>query len=107
MTVKFPGCTLEWVAEQRKCITRFRDGCEAHAIPHDTPEYRAHAEEKSTGDVDLYCWQHDLAHCIVGLMHGGLSIVLWNLAHDLPTNTAICEAEEREAQEFQKRFFLR
>lgn len=107
MVVTFPHCTVEWIPEYGKCITRFDDGTEAHAIPHYTDEYRDHAFAKSIGDMDLYCWQHDLAHCIVGLMAGGTSVVLWALAHGLPTDTEACEAEESAAQQFQKAFFLR
>jgi hypothetical protein len=106
--VAFPGCTVEWEPHNRRAVTRFADGSEAYACPHDTPEYHAHAAEKSTGDVDLYCWQHDLAHCIVALMaYGGTSKVLWALAHNEPTDTAECDAEEQAAQQFQRAFFLR
>lgn len=106
--IEFPGCTIEWHADMRKCITRFDDGTEAHAIPHETDAYRAHAAEKSTGDVDLYCWQHDLAHQIAAMQSGRrVSLVLWNLAHGQATDTPACDAEEKLAQEFQKRFFLR
>lgn len=108
-SLSFPGgITLEWHPEMRKCITRFSDGREAHAIPHDTEAYRAHAAEKSTGDVDLYCWQHDIAHMMAArLMGWEYSIVLWNLAHGLPTDTQACDLEEQQAQELQKKLFLR
>lgn len=105
--ISFPGCSVEWQPEHRRCVTRFYDGTEAHACPHDTDAYRAHAAEKSIGDVDLYCWQHDLAHVIVAMIRGGLSKVLWALAHGGDTSSSGCAEEEREAQEFQKRFFLR
>lgn len=107
MKIEFPHCTVLWQPEHRKCITRFYDGTEAHAIPHDTEEYRRHAAEKSTGDVDLYCWQHDLCHVIVGLMEDQASVVLWALAHGQTTDTLECDREEQQAQELQKRFFLR
>lgn len=108
MTITFPSCTLEWIPEHRKCIARFHDGTECHACPHDTDAYRAHAREKSTGDIDDYCWQHDCMHAMVALIeHGGPSVVLWNLAHGLPTDTPECETEERAAQELQRAFFLR
>lgn len=99
---------MEWSPERRECITRFHDGAEAYATPHDTADYHQHALEKSTGSVDLYCWQHDLAHVIVALMHGYRpSAVLWALAHNEPTDTIECETEEIAAQSFQKAFFLR
>jgi hypothetical protein len=105
--IEFPRCTVIWQPEHRKCITRFHDGTEAHAIPHDTDEYRWHAAEKSTGDIDLYCWQHDIAHVIVGMMHGGVSRVLWDIAHGGAADSDECRAEEAEAQELQRRLFLR
>jgi hypothetical protein len=105
--VVFPLCEVTWYPEMRKCITRFLDGTEAHAIPHDTDAYRKHAVEKSTGDVDLYCWQHDIAHVIVGMLHGGVSRVLGALAHGGSTEGPEFDAEEREAQELQRKLFLR
>jgi hypothetical protein len=107
MKIEFPHCTVEWEPDHRRAVTRFADGSEAYARPHETPEYLAHAVAKSTGDVDLYCFQHDIAHVIVGLMNGGPSVVLWNLAHGLSDKTPECDAEEQAAQEFQLRFFLR
>jgi hypothetical protein len=99
---------MEWQPEHRKCVTRFNDGTEAHACPHDTDAYRAHAAEKGTGDVDQYCWSHDIAHIIVAIMAGRCtSLVLWNLAHGLPVDTPECQAEEDAAQEFQRKFFMR
>jgi hypothetical protein len=94
---------VELYPEQQLVITRFADGTEAHACPHDTPEYHAHAVEKSgKDDPMLYCWQHDLMHVIYGEMRGGPSIVLWAVAHGESTETPECEAEEREAQELQR-----
>jgi hypothetical protein len=105
--IEFPLCTVIWQPEHRKCITRFLDGTEAHAIPHDTDEYRRHAAEKSTGDVDLYCWQHDIAHVIVGMMRDDVSRVLWDIAHGGTGDDDLCQAEEAAAQEFQRTFFFR
>jgi hypothetical protein len=106
--LQFGDCVIEWIPELRLCVTRFADGTEAHAIPHDTSDYLYHAIEKSTGDIDLYCWQHDIAHAVVALMSGrNVSLVLWNIAHGLPVDTPGCEREEQQAQAFQKAFFLR
>lgn len=107
MKIEFPHCTVEWQAEHRKCITRFSDGAEAHAVPHDTHEYRQHAVDKSTGNIDDYCWQHDLCHVIWGLMNGGPSIVLWAVAHGIPTDGESFEREEQQVQELQRAFFRR
>lgn len=103
----FPTCKVEWIPELRMCVTEFADGTQAHACPHETAEYRKHATEKSNGDIDIYCWQHDCFHVIYGLLNGGVSKVLWNLAHGLPTDTEECQTEEREVQEMQRRFYLR
>lgn len=88
-------------------VAEFDDGTRAEGWVHYTADYCQHAREKSTGDVHDYCWQHDLSHCIVGLINGGKSVVLWNMAHGLSLDTAECEAEEKAAAEFQKAFFRR
>lgn len=107
ITIDFGLCTLTWIPDQHKCIAKFFDGTEAHACPHDTDAYRAHSHDKSTGDIDDYCWQHEIAHVVIGLIKGGPSAVLWNLAHGFPTDTPECEAEEQTAQEWQRKFFRR
>lgn len=108
MKIEFPHCTVFWEPEHRRVVTRFMDGTEAYGRAHDTPEYRSHAAEKSTGDIDLYCFQHDIAHTLVALMSGRTtSIVMWNIAHGESDQTPECEMEERAAQDFQRRFFLR
>lgn len=82
MLIEFPSCTVEWLPRERKCVTRFPDGTEAHAIPFDDDQYRAHAERSGVGtDVDQYCLDHDLAHCWFGQMAcGGPSPVLKSVA---------------------------
>src|SRR5687767_12113500 len=98
MYINFGVCECYWLAGQRKFVCRFPDGSEAHGVPHETEDYRRHAAEKSTGDIEHYAWQHDVAHVIVGLINGGVSRVLWAAAHGLPTDTPECEAEEKAAQ---------
>jgi hypothetical protein len=107
MQIEFPHCVCKWQPEHRRFVATFPDGTEAHGTPHDTDAYRRHSAEKSTGDIDMYCWQHDLAHVIVGLINGGPSVVLWAIAHNEPLDTPTCEAEELAAGELQKRFFLK
>lgn len=107
ITLDFGVCRATWHPAQQKVIVAFPDGTEAHATPHYTPAYAAHAADKSTGSIADYCWQHELAHIVVGLSHGRASHTLWNLAHGLPTDTEDCLAEEIEAQEWQRRFFRR
>ena len=101
----FRHCQVELHGE--KVITRFHDGTEAHAVPQDTPEYHAHAIEKTgKDDILLYCWQHDLMHVMHAEMRDRPSVVLWAVAHGLPTDTPECEQEEREAQDLQRAYLL-
>lgn len=105
--IDFGVCTLEWNYEQRKATCRFLDGSYCDAIPHNTPQYRGHAAEKATGEVDDYCWQHEVAHIVIGLVNGGVSKVLWALAHGEPIDTPECNREEVQAQQWQRQFFRR
>ncbi len=107
-SIAFPGLVFEWRFETKQCIARFEDGTVCYASPHETDSYHGHATEKSTGCINAYCWQHDIAHQIVAMMRGRrASLVLWNLAHDISVEGAACEREEQEAQAFQRAFFLR
>jgi len=101
--LRFRFCTVELRRDEQLVITRFHDGTEAHACPHDTPEYHAHAIEKTgLDDIMLYCWQHDLAHILCAELRGGPSPVLWAAAHGESTDTAECQAEEDAAQNLQR-----
>lgn len=106
-TIVFHRHTVELWRNPDVVVTKFKDGTEATAIPHDTPEYHKHAIEKTgKDDVLLYCWQHDLMHVIYSEMKGRHSLVLWNIAHGLSTETPECDIEEREAQALQKEYVL-
>jgi hypothetical protein len=108
LTLTFRFCTIELHRDRQLVITRFHDGTEAHACPHETPEYHQHAIEKTgVDDVMLYCWQHDLMHVIHAEMRGRPSVVLWAVAHGQSTDTLECEVEEREAQGLQRAFQMR
>jgi hypothetical protein len=103
----FTHCAMELYREERLVIARFPDGTEAHACPHDTPAYHAHAIEKTgLDDTLLYCWQHDIWHVIHGEMRQRPSVVLWAVAHGLPVDTPECVAEEQESQDMQRGFAL-
>src|SRR3982751_1399018 len=96
---EFRFCTVEADSERQLVTTRFPDGTEAHACPHHTPEYVAHAVDKGCGeDVWLYCIEHDLTHILIGEAQGGPSKVLWALAHDETTEGAGFDLEEQAAQ---------
>lgn len=108
LVLTFRFCTVELRIDEQLVITRFYDGTEAHACPHDTPEYHAHAVEKTgVDDIMLYCWQHDLMHVLHAGIRGRPSVVLWAIAHGESTETSECEIEERGAQELQRAFQMR
>jgi hypothetical protein len=108
LTYPFQYCTVELYPDEQLVVTRFSDGTEAHACPHDTPEYHAHALDKTgRDDIMLYCWQHDLMHVMIGEMNDRPSAVLWAVAHELPTDTDACVQEEREAMTLQRLFNVR
>jgi hypothetical protein len=99
----FRFCRVIFKPESSTVITRFPDGTEAHACPHDTPEYHAHAVEK-TGEDDIlrYCLEHDVAHVLIGEAAGGPSPVLWAIAHGEDTTGPLFDLEEAAAQALQK-----
>jgi hypothetical protein len=105
MTAQFEFCEVELDLVNRVVTTRFFDGTFATAIPHDTPEYHAHALEKTgLDDVMRYCWQHELMHVIVAQMKGRPSAVLWGIAHGKDLDTLECHEEEETAQKLQRAF---
>jgi hypothetical protein len=101
--VQLRTCSVELYRDAQLVVTRFPDGTEAHAIPHDTDDYHEHARTK-TGQDDplLYCWQHDLMHAIWGELFTKVSVVLWALAHNQSTDTPECDFEEAEVQRLQR-----
>ncbi len=108
MVIELPHHIIELRREEQLVITHFEDGTEAHACPHNTPEYHQHAIEKSTGDILTYCWMHDLVHCLLAEVHlHAPSPTLWALAHDQPTDTREIAAEEVRVAEFQRAFMMR
>ncbi len=108
LTLRFRFCEIELHLDRQLAITRFPDGTEAHATPHDTPEYHAHAIEKTSVDNPmLYCWQHDVWHIVVAELKGHNSSVLWAVAHGESTDTPECLAEENEAQALQRALQMR
>lgn len=100
--IDFGICTIEYQPEHRKTVMRFSDGTEAHAVPHDTPEYEQHARKAGCLSVDQYAYQHEICHAIYGLTRPGedkTSPALWAVAHGLPTDTPEIEQEEAEVQQ--------
>lgn len=103
MTLQFKFCDATLDIAGREVVTVFKDGTKAYATPHETSEYHAHAIEKTgVDDTLLYCWQHEIFHILNGEAVGGPSVVLWNLAHGLSTDTEECGLEEAQVQEFQR-----
>lgn len=105
--LRFRHHTVEIDRVNEKVITTMGDGSSAHACPHWTREYFGHAQDKSTGDPWLYCFQHDLVHVLLAELEGRPSPTLWAIAHGLRDDTPEIQDEERRVAEFQKLFFMR
>lgn len=104
LELKFPHHTVILEPELQRVRVLFADGSEAHAIPHDTPEYQYHADYKATGDRMEYCWSHDLMHVLLAeIFLQGPSPALWYAAHNMPADERT-EAEERFVQNFQRTY---
>jgi hypothetical protein len=93
-TIKLRFAELDWIPGYG-ATTRFPDGCEWGAYPHDKPHYwhlaYAYGHE---GDVFAYCQHHELAHHLVAEGLGSHSLVLWSLAHGEKPSRMISAAEE-------------
>lgn len=101
--VQFKWCKMILDRKNRVVRTVFKDDAYAETSPCDSPEYRAHAVDKTgTEDTLLYCWQHDMMHVVWSEMFGQVSLVLWNVAHGLPIDSAGCQLEEIEVQKLHK-----
>jgi hypothetical protein len=86
------------------CVTRFPDGAEIGAYPHETCHYAVIAHRCGYGDDLLaYCQEHELAHALTQeFLHDRPSPILWALAHGkTPTGKEAAE-EEMFAQAFQR-----
>jgi hypothetical protein len=83
-TYQFPHHYVEVRPDERLVITYLKDGKQAHACPHDTDDYRQHADRSGVGhDVDRYCEDHDLAHVWFGEnVCNGESPVMRHVAND-------------------------
>lgn len=107
----FPTCyaIIDW--EWQRIDIYFPDGSVAPAQAQDTEEYRQTAQEyTSTGNIWDQCRQHELAHILVGLARtkdviyipAQTSVVLWRVAHNLPTEIPECWEEEEQVRLLQK-----
>ena len=93
--------TLEFV--DWGAVTRFHDGTQYGAEPHDEPHYYAVAHRLGyEGDTFAYCREHELAHHLVAEEFGSHSPVLWALAHGEKPCRMIAAAEESLAMALQR-----
>ena len=106
-TITLPHATVTYTPEG--CYSTFEDGSSYGAHPHDTPHYDEIAERcgyglgLAWGDAQRraegrmrYCREHEVFHHIVGQhFYGGVSPVLWQLAHGGEPHP--CEAALEEA----------
>lgn len=76
-------------------ITRFPDGSQYGALPHDTADYHVIADRCGyEDDILRYAQEHELAHHCLAEAFGCHSPVLWALAHDEKPTPMIAAAEE-------------
>ncbi len=66
------------------CITKFFDGTETAAWPHDSDDYRTIADRLGYGsDTLAYCREHEILHSLTQeWLHDRPSPVLWGVAHN-------------------------
>lgn len=93
-TIRLRFCELDWI-EGFGALTRFPDGKQWGAHPHDLPHYWHLAYRMGhQGDVFAYCQRHELAHHLIAEALGSHSLVVWALAHGEKPTPAIAAAEE-------------
>lgn len=99
--IELEFATLEFV--DWGAVTRFHDGAQYGARPHDEPHYHHLAYSMGyEGDTLLYCQHHELAHHLVSEEFGSHSPVLWALAHGEQPCRMIAAAEEALAMALQR-----
>lgn len=99
--IRLRFCTLEFTPVG--AVTRFPDGSNYGALPHDEPHYHAVAHRLGyEGDILKYCQEHELAHHLIAEEFGSHSPVLWALAHDEEPAGSFAAAEEALAMVLQR-----
>jgi len=101
-TIHLRFCHVEYT--DFGCVTRFPDGAEVSAWPHDMPHYHVIAHRTGYGDDLLaYCREHEVAHAFVAqFLRNDCSYVLLALAHGQKVNLGAALYEECMAQTFQR-----
>jgi hypothetical protein len=93
-TIGLKFAELVWI-DGIGALTRFPDGTQWGAHPHDEPHYWHLAYRFGhEGDVFAYCQYHELAHHIVAEAFGSHSVVLFALAHGEKPTPMVAAAEE-------------
>lgn len=100
--IQLAHCTVSWT--ENGCLTRFEDGTETEACPHDLPHYRIVAARLGYGDDILaYCREHELSHNLTcQWLFDTPSQVLWWVAHGKMLSGPGSAYEECMAQTFQR-----
>lgn len=76
-------------------VTRYPDGTEVHAHPQHGPEDEARAVALGYPGVGSMTVEHDPLHTLLAVTLGlGVSPTLWAVAHGLPVDPVLAEAEE-------------
>jgi hypothetical protein len=101
-TIKLKFCELDWI-EGFGAKTRFPDGTQYGAHPHDSPHYWNVAYRCGyEGDVFAYCREHELAHHLIAENFNSHSPIIWALAHGDKPPPMIVPAEEALALALQR-----
>jgi hypothetical protein len=105
LRIELKFCSIEWT--DWGCLTRFPDGAEIGAFPHEIPHYYVISHRCGYGDdIMAYCREHDFSHSFVAeRIRGGPSYVLLAMAHQEKVDMGAAVYEEIAAQTFQR--FLR
>lgn len=101
-TIRLRYAELDWI-DDWGALTRWPDGSQWGATPHQSPHYHALAYRMGyDGDRLAYCREHELCHHLVAEAFGRRSHVLWSLAHGRKPTPMIAAAEESLAMNLQR-----
>jgi hypothetical protein len=101
-TITLPHATVTYTPEG--CYSTFTDGSSYGALPHDSHHYHVIAHRCGYGDDILaYAREHEVFHHIVGEhFYGGVSPVLWALAHGREISAEEAALEEAMVMTLQR-----
>lgn len=86
------------------CVSRFDDGSSFGAHEHQTPHYHVISHRCGYGDdLRAYCIEHEFSHHFLAeRLGGGVSPIIWALAHRETPEPGAAAIEELAVQAFQR-----